>query len=109
MVPVLEMGGPFPVMINCAFGYLHMYDDDGRTGRIPIIICPLDSWPLSVSLKNNNFYTDNKPIGAYSSPGPTIPRNEQLLGISLAFPPFMDGVKTWSPTRAVHVRSTDRN
>jgi hypothetical protein len=28
---------------------------------------------------------------------------------SLTFPPFMHGVKTWSLTRAAHVRSTDRN
>jgi hypothetical protein len=31
------------------------------------------------------------------------------LGISLTFPPFMYGVKTWSHTRAAHVRSTDGN
>ena len=23
LVPLLEMGGPFPVKVNCAFGYLH--------------------------------------------------------------------------------------
>ncbi len=31
------------------------------------------------------------------------------LGISLTFPPFMYVVKTWSHTRAAHVRSTDGN
>ena len=25
LVPVLEMGLPFPVLVNCAFGHLHMY------------------------------------------------------------------------------------
>jgi hypothetical protein len=24
MVPLLEMGHPFPVLVNCAFGYLHI-------------------------------------------------------------------------------------
>jgi len=26
MVPLLEMGRPFPVLVNCMFGYLHMYE-----------------------------------------------------------------------------------
>ncbi len=25
LVPVLEMGRPFPVLVHCAFGYLHTY------------------------------------------------------------------------------------
>jgi hypothetical protein len=29
--------------------------------------------------------------------------NHGQLGISLTFPPFMDGVKTWSHTSAAHV------
>jgi hypothetical protein len=31
------------------------------------------------------------------------------LGLSLNFPPFMSGVKTWSPTRAAHVSFSDGN
>ena len=25
LVPLLEMGRPFPVLVNCAFGYLHLH------------------------------------------------------------------------------------
>ncbi len=32
LVPVLEMGCPFPVLVNCAFGYLHLHESVTITG-----------------------------------------------------------------------------
>jgi len=39
-VSLLEMGMPFPVLVNCAFGYLHMY---GNPRMRTISLCIMGS------------------------------------------------------------------
>ena len=36
-VPLLEMGMPFPVLVNCAFGYLHL--QRGALDRVWAALC----------------------------------------------------------------------
>jgi hypothetical protein len=67
LVPVLEMGLPFPVLVNCAFGHLHY--------TCTFQFCPIEEilWGiLNIQKQQKQILRQNMPPHAALSPTSTM-------------------------------------